>query len=225
MPRTKFFDITGQRFGRYVAVEHVGNGNWLCKCDCGNEKIVKSGHLRSGKTRSCGCLRHDVCKVVNKTHGGSSTRLYSVWQSIKKRCNDKKQNNYKNYGGRGIKICEEWGDFSKFSEWAYENGYDDNAPFGQCTIERIDNDGDYCPENCRWANMSEQAKNRRKCRKPNLWKPVVQIDEDGNKIRRYPSVRDAARDLGLSEVAISAVCKGKYHTTKGTRWRYAEKDD
>ena len=153
----KIKDISGQKFGRLTAIEFVGVENnkaiWLCKCDCGNTSKVAGTALRFGNTKSCGC--------TTKKHGMFGTRIYNVWHTMKERCYVPTQTSYKNYGGRGIKVCPEWQEFIPFMEWSYANGYDETAPRGQCTLDRIDPNGDYCPENCRWVDISVQQNNTR----------------------------------------------------------------
>lgn len=158
----KLIDLTGKRFGRLTVIERYGtvdgHAAWKCKCDCGNKTVVNGKWLRAGKTTSCGCYHKELLAKRSKTHGMTKTRLYSIWHDMKNRCFYQKDKSFEDYGGRGITVCEEWkNSFESFRDWSLLNGYSDNL-----TIDRINNDGNYDPSNCRWVTMKEQCSNRRK---------------------------------------------------------------
>lgn len=155
-------DITGQRFGKLVVIGYVGSekrqSKWLCQCDCGNEYVGTKDHLMSGNTRSCGCMSGYL------HHGMYGTRLYRIFLAMKQRCYNPNNTAYKHYGGRGIKVCSQWmcnDGFLLFMRWSMENGYDDSL-----SIDRIDVNGDYSPENCRWSNRSVQGFNKAGTKNP-----------------------------------------------------------
>jgi len=162
----KAIDLTGQRFGKLSVIQRAGsdkkgNALWLCKCDCGNTKALLGWVLRRGKAKSCGCLHSETISKINsqqkRTHGETHTRLYNIWRSMRARCYNTSHRFYKHYGGRGIAVCDEWrNSYEAFRDWAFSNGYTPDL-----TIDRKDNDGNYEPQNCHWATMSDQNRNRR----------------------------------------------------------------
>jgi hypothetical protein len=170
-------DYTNQRFGRLIALrfdrmDKHGRANWLFKCDCGREVIVRLDSVLGGATRSCRCLQKEVARnnalgrVVPLPHiikhgdaiNGLKTKLYGIFTSMHQRCNNTNDEVYRRYGGRGIRVCEEWNDYLTFKAWSLTNGYKEGL-----TIDRKNNDGNYCPENCQWLTRSENSKkgNRR----------------------------------------------------------------
>lgn len=160
----KSLDLIGQRFGRLTVVckndeRYDGRHTfWKCKCDCGNEIVVRKDSLLNGHSKSCGCYLQERYRDGHlKTHGMKNTRIYRTWRSMKDRCTNKNCSNYNRYGGRGITVCDEWlHDFEKFYDWAMENGYSDDL-----SIDRINVNYGYCPENCRWVSILEQNYNKR----------------------------------------------------------------
>ena len=156
----KIIDISNKRFGSLTAIRPTDKRSkwdgviWVCKCDCGTELYVPYHSLTKGNTKSCGCSRRSPRPNRRKPNRG--TRLYRIWANMKNRClNKKDEYKYSRYGGRGIAICEEWLDFDAFCEWALSSGYAEDL-----TLDRLNNDGNYCPANCRWVPMSIQSKNR-----------------------------------------------------------------
>ena len=161
-------DMTGLQIGRWRVIKQApsdkgGQAMWVCQCACSNNTIsvVRGADLRSGKSLSCGCLHNELLSDIRSTHKKTGTRLYVIWKNMRQRCYNSNHPAYKNYGGRGVSVCQEWNSFDVFGKWALENGYDANAPFGQCTIDRIDVNGNYEPSNCRWITIAAQQKNKR----------------------------------------------------------------
>lgn len=151
-------------------------------------------------------------------HGESYSHLYAVWKSMRQRCNNPRHHAYHNYGGRGIKVCDEWQTYEVFRDWAMSSGYVPNSPRGQYTLDRIDNDGDYCPANCRWVDMKTQANNRRDYKRKNV-AAISQIDDKGNVIRTFESISEAAKATGLNYDALKSTSRNSKLTLHGTRWR------
>lgn len=165
---SKAIDLTGRRYTCLEAIRQVINEKdrhhayWECKCDCENIVVVRKDSLESGHAKSCGCLSK------YKKHGHSYTKIYGILQGMKDRCCNPNNHAYALYGGRGIRVCDEWlgkHGAENFVKWALENGYNENAKRGECTIDRIDNDGNYEPSNCRWADKDIQNYNKRCTRK------------------------------------------------------------
>lgn len=162
MSKCVAIDLTGKIFGRITVIKRApkdkrGECYWLCRCSCGNIKRVSGYKLRSGNTRSCGCLQNEIRKsgTLRRTHGMTNTRLYAIWSNMKSRCENPKNIEYAAYGGRGISVCKEWHKFEAFYHWAISSGYRDNL-----TIDRINVNNGYLPGNCRWASSAEQSLNR-----------------------------------------------------------------
>lgn len=159
MPKT--IDLKGKQFGKLTVLKKNGKSKnrhclWLCLCECGNETTMRSDSLRSGDVKSCGCYKIEKAT----THGLRKTKLYRLWAGIKNRCYNKNEPTYKNYGGRGIKVCSDWfSDARAFCEWARANGWKPGL-----TIDRVDNDGDYTPSNCRFVTHAINSRNTRSTR-------------------------------------------------------------
>lgn len=189
----KIIDLTGQKFGRLTAVSATlgsdGRKDWFCRCDCGGEKTVPSIRLRTGKTQSCGCLRAEVARATADARSVAEARrkdpLYHRWASMIQRCHNPANPSFKNYGARGIFVCDRWRE--DFGNFFADMGA---PPSGQHTIERIDNDGAYEPENCRWALRADQLRNQRRS---------IVIEIAG---RSLPA-KDWAAELGISYQAIT----------------------
>lgn len=164
----------------------------ICKCECGNECIVRFDCLLNGKSNSCGCLKKQQDRInltKHHSHKKSREKIYKVWQNMKKRCQNPKSKSYGRYGGRGIKVCDEWLDANNFLEWAFSHGYEEGLQ-----IDRIDNDGNYCPENCRWTTPKVQARNRRS---------NIIVEVDGKEM----CLLDASKVLGINYHTLST----RYH--------------
>ena len=190
-------DLTGCRFHRWTVIEMKEPAfdskgrkyhRCLCRCDCGTERIIRTNNLKMMRTRSCGCFDKDRWADYNKTSiKNNDMALHRRWSGIKTRCYNPNSSSYHNYGARGIKMCDEWRtNFRSFQKWAYENGY---SPGTDLSLDRIDNDGDYCPENCRFTNKIVQSNNTRVC---------VKIEHEGT----VKTITEWSRETGIPAKTI-----------------------
>lgn len=152
----RFIDMTGERYGRLVVLGYHGHTQWFCLCDCGAIAVTSRVCLRRGMTKSCGCLSRETSRDRNLVHGYSGTRVYRIWSHIKSRCYEPTNVGYELYGGRGVKVCQRW--MESFAAFLEDMG---DPPTDKHSIDRINSDGDYTPENCRWATSTQQNRNRR----------------------------------------------------------------
>jgi len=181
----KEINITGKKFGKLTALRKVGKDKWLFRCDCGKEKEIKKSRVLEGRSKSCGC--------ITKKHGMSGTALEATIAAMIQRCTNPKNPKYKNYGKRGIKVCTEWMKNRKlFFDWALKNGYKKGL-----SIDRIDNDGNYCPENCRWIPITKQYENMQRTVYIK-WKgeivPLVKIQRQEN-IKRWELLKYRVKNM------------------------------
>ncbi len=203
----RHIDLTGQVFGRLTVVGRATQrpSYWSCVCVCGVPKDVHRSNLRNGNTTSCGCYHKE--RVTQ--HGAYNTRLYNIWVNMVQRCENPRKDSYKNYGGRGIFICPEWrNDFRVFREWAITHGYD-----ATLTIDRIDVNRSYEPNNCRWATPKQQQENRRT-------KPVVRDNTE-----LFPDAVAAAHASNIGPNSIRRAIRGERHSAGGHKWRHATKEE
>lgn len=212
-------DISGEKFGHLTAKEFAYQKNrntyWKCVCDCGNEKVVRLSHLLDGNAKSCGC------KQRLYKHHQTDTRLYHIWCTMKARCLRETSPKYKNYGGRGIKLDEEWNDFEPFMSWSYSNGYADNL-----SIDRVDVNGNYEPSNCRWIPLKQQYSNKTNTVRVEIdgtTIPLIDLcDEYGTNYKlAYKRIRNGWNPVDALTIPSGAVqhkgCKG-YAQWKQQEW-------
>lgn len=204
-------DMTGKVIGRLTVIERAGadkNGQakWLCSCECGNQSVVLGGNLRKGNTFSCGCLHKENTGNMSRKHGLSTTSStselkdeYGIWVAMNSRCNNPKHNGYELYGGRGIKVCDRWSDVSLFLQ---DMG---SRPSKSHSIDRIDVNGNYEPDNCRWATLSEQSRNKRARKDNPSGYPGVTWDKECRKWRATITVNYKTINLSVYEDLSDAV--------------------
>lgn len=201
----KFYRLTVKSKAEdYISPNGATYAMWNCECQCGTLKIVRASHLLSGATKSCGCLGKDKMRDMRTTHGFSRDRdrLYRIWTLMRGRCNNKSSDHYKWYGERGVRVCDDWNDFLCFRDWALNNGYSESL-----TLDRVNVDGDYCPDNCRWATQKEQSNNTRrnhyleydgKTQTMKQWSEELCLNYDNLKYHINDCHWDTGRALGLS---------------------------
>ena len=202
-------DLIGQRFGRLTVIKRVDecvthgkDAHWICRCDCGKTISTPTTHtLRQGKSTSCGCLRLERSLETHTTHGDgkhgkNKSRLYHIWADMKNRCSSPTSRAYKNYGARGITVCQLWQEYEPFRLWALSNGYDEHL-----TLDRIDVNGNYGPSNCRWATWTQQANNTRRTKKYTVDGLTLSITEWAQKygIPRTTLTTRLSRGLSMEE--------------------------
>lgn len=203
----KRHDITGQTFGRLTAIKFVRQERcgavWACRCECGSVGEASIGPLRNGHTRSCGCLVKSLMSERSTTHGRRYTSEYKSWCGILERCNNPNNHKYPIYGGRGIEVCKRW--------LSFENFYDDmgDKPAPQYSIDRIDTNGDYHPDNCRWATPVLQARNRRATKGNTGVNGVYWKNANGKFQARITDDLKKRRSLGYFHDFFEAVCARK----------------
>jgi hypothetical protein len=214
-------NLVGLRFGRLVVLKIAQYENrkryWHCRCDCGTEKTIVGDSLRGGLTRSCGCLTRDLNIVRQTTHGKTHASIYGVWKSMRLRCDAPTNRAYKNYGGRGIKVCDRWRTFENFLA-------DMGEPPPGLTIERVDNDGDYAPGNCRWASYREQSRNRQKTYRLTVCGEYLSLPDACEKygIRNsgYVSNRAKIFNIPVAEAFFMILDQAVLGGNKHIRWNY-----
>ena len=178
-------NLTNKKFGRLTAIKHCiikDRSYWLCKCDCGKSKTIYLGSLKKGISKSCGCLNKELAAERQRKHGMYKTKFYGIWLNMKNRCLNKKDYRYNTWGGRGIAVCDKWLDFQGFYDDMYQSYQQHIKENDYTSIDRIDNDGNYCKENCRWATLKEQNNNKRTNKLITYNNKTMSVKEWSNKL-------------------------------------------
>lgn len=210
---SNYQDLTGLKFNRLTVIGRAGfdkyhKAKWNCQCECGNKCVVLTGHLKTGAVKSCGCARTKV---------NSYDKLYHIWQGIKQRCYNPNSQQYQYYGAKGIKVCEQWKDYIQFRRWAYSQGYVEPNERGDFSIDRIDSDKDYSPENCRFITIAENTSRAHKGK----GRAIAQMS-NGKVIAVYQGLYMAAKETGANTSCISMCLNGKRNTAAGYEWSVIE---
>ena len=210
----EFIDLLNKQFGRWTVIKPADNIGqftaWLCFCDCGTTRVVNGQSLRTGKSNSCGCLKNEELMSRSTKHNCTGTRVYRIWKGMRNRCNNPNSDDFHNYGGRGISICEDWSDFSIFQEWTLNNGYSEFL-----TIDRIDNNGNYGADNCRWVSRGVQAFNTRVNRIVETWLGDMPITQLARVVGINRKILARRLDLGFSEDELLEPIKQNKGVEKG----------
>lgn len=229
MANTKRENMLGKSFGRLKVVSYKGldesnkRALWKCECDCGNEVVVRKDSLKRGATKSCGCLNKEIQNSFAEkvtTHNLSRHRIYRIWVHMRGRCFDKNNKAFKNYGGRGITVCDRWLDFKNFAEDMLPSYEVHAKKFGEknTTIDRMNVNGHYDPSNCRWSTYKKQANNTR------VQTPFVATNLETGKTYTHYSQKLFAEMVGIPSYHISAVLKGDRKSCYGYTFRYLDKE-
>lgn len=206
--RSKVQNAIGEKFGRLTIIgfESYNPAKCKCRCECGNIKTVRLKDLRSGKIVSCGCFAKERNSEINTIHGKSHSRLFSIWSNMISRCENENIKVYQYYGKRGISVCKEWrNDFREFYKWANAHGYKDDL-----TLDRIDNDKGYAPDNCRWVTMKSQANNTRRNR-------LITYNGETKTLKQWADIMGCNESMLRSRLNRGVECRKSYRNTQNKK--------